>query len=266
MKKLFSITILLCISFIIRAQDHPVKPEAKSFIPKGYKSFDYITGDLNGDKKPDAILVLRHILPDSSQTDNSDSTEIDYSKSTILLLVRQADGKLKQVIQSDSAIMCSECGGVWGDPYGDIKIINNGFNLFFYGGSYWRWGYDYRFDWKPAKKNWYLVREIQTSTHVVGNPETKKTVIEENELGEIPLSRFSSSLDGEERRWKVKAAKTFFYNTPKLGSIPRKGYLLKGNEVTSYRQFTNFVEVSFDNGKGGYSDGYILKKDLEKIN
>jgi hypothetical protein len=61
-----------------------------------------------------------------------------------------------------------------------------------------------------------------------------------------------------------ESSKNFFYNSPKLGSIPRKGYLLKGNEVNCLRLFTNFVEVSFDDGKGKYSDGYILKKDLEK--
>jgi len=34
--------------------------------------------------------------------------------------------------------------------------------------------------------------------------------------------------------------------------------------VTGIRQLKNFIEVSFDNGKGVFTDGYILKKDLEK--
>jgi hypothetical protein len=67
-------------------------------------------------------------------------------------------------------------------------------------------------------------------------------------------------------KWKVTAAKTFFYDSPKLGSKPRKGYLLKGDNITVLRLLKNFVEVSFENSKNQFSTGYVLKKDLEKPN
>ena len=57
----------------------------------------------------------------------------------------------------------------------------------------------------------------------------------------------------------------FFYDNPKLGSKPRKGYLLKGNEASQIRVLKNFVEISFENGKGQFSSGFVLKKDVEKI-
>jgi hypothetical protein len=92
----------------------------------------------------------------------------------------------------------------------------------------------------------------------------KNTDIKESELGEISLAKFSSEQSYEDSRWKVIAAKTFFYDSPQLGSKPRKGYLVKGNIASGIRQFKNFIEVNFDNGKT-ISTGYILRKDLLKL-
>lgn len=259
MQKLFTVPLLLWLSLAANAQDKPVPAEAGSFIPAGYESLDYITGDLNGDKKPDAILILKQ--------HGEDSLGMEETQRPFILLIRQSDGKLKQVLRNDNVVMCRHCGGVFGDPYEGIQIDETGFSLLFYGGSSWRWGYDYRFAYKPTRKNWYLVKESQTSFQS-GDPEhtTKDVVIEETELGEIPLAAFNSDPVYEESRWKVKAVKTFFYTSPKPGSQPRKGYLLKGNIVSGIRQLKNFIEVSFNDGKGNFTDGYILKKDLEKIN
>jgi hypothetical protein len=66
-------------------------------------------------------------------------------------------------------------------------------------------------------------------------------------------------------RWKVKTAKTYFYDSPLLGSKPRKGYLLSGNLVTGIRHFKNFILASFENDKGDITEGYLLKKDLQPV-
>ncbi len=258
MQNQFAILQLLCISFAVNAQDKPVLAEARSFIPTGYESLDYIPGDLNGDKRPDAILILKQ--------PGEDSLDMDETQRPFILLISQSDGNLKQVLRNDKVVMCRHCGGVFGDPYEGTQINETGFSIFFYGGSSWRWASAYEFIWKPAKKNWYLVKEYQTAFHMT-DPDhpAKDATIEEAELGEVPLATFSSEPVYEDSRWKVKAVKTFFYNSPQLGSQPRKGYLLKGNVVTGIRQLKNFIEVSFENGKGIFTDGYILKKDLEEL-
>ncbi|HMK27078.1 MAG TPA: hypothetical protein VK483_13695 [Chitinophagaceae bacterium] len=269
MQRSFVIASLLLLSLISNAQNDTVSAEAKSFIPKGYEPLDYITGDLNGDKKPDAILVLkqpgegRRFEEDSlNQQDTVENREFPRP---FIILIRQESGKLKQVLRNDSVILCAECGGVFGDPYFGTSIENNGFSIYFYGGSSWRWASNYSFKWKPAKKNWYLVKEYQTAFHMTDpNHPTKDATIGETEIGDVSIERFNSEPVYEDSRWKVKAVKTFFYNSPKLGSQPRKGYLLKGNIVTGIRHLKNFIEVSFDSGKGVFTDGYILKKDLEK--
>ena len=252
----------LAISVTAKAQktDTPMTPpEASPFILKGYEALDYVAGDLNGDGKKDAILILKQPGEDTAMDlDNAPDRPL-------LVLIRQADGKLKQVARNDNAIMCRQCGGVFGDPYAGTTIAANGFILSFYGGSGWRWGNDYKFVYRSAKKNWYLVKENSTNYHAA-DPEhpTKNAVIEEAEFGETSLFSFKSAVEFDESEWKVTAVKTYFYSSPKLGSKPRKGYLLKGNKVSAIRQLKNFIEISFENDKGEFTEGYILRKDLVK--
>jgi hypothetical protein len=255
MQRLTCIALLLCSTFL---QAQPVvAPEAASFVPEGYEVLDYKTGDLNGDKKADAILILKIAGEDSSFEEND---------RPLLLLIRQADGKLKQIAKNDNAVLCRQCGGVFGDPYEGLTIANNGFSISFYGGSSWRWGYTFDFVYRPLKKNWFLVKESQVSFQA-GDPEAtmKNSEIGESELGEISIQKFNSEPAYADTKWKVIAAKTFFYDSPKIGSKPRKAYLLKGNTVTGIRHLKNFIEVSFENKSGEISTGFILRNDLQAI-
>ena len=220
---------------------------------------DYITGDLTGDNKTDAILILKQ--------QGEDTLSAGKSIRPFLILIRQANGKLKQQKRNDNVVLCRQCGGVFGDPYDNTTIAGNNFTIEFYGGSSWRWGCSYKFSYKPAKLNWWLVNEKQVSFQS-GDPETttKEVTIEEKELMGVTIDNFTSTPPNADSKWKVITAKTFFYDNPKLGSKPRKGYLLKGNEATGVRELTNFVELSFENGNGKFTNGYMMKKDLQKLN
>ena len=240
------------------AQDKILATEANPFVIKGYEAMDYIIGDLNGDKKNDAILILK--------IKGEDTLSADESTRPFLILIRQANGKLKQQKRNDNMVLCRQCGGVFGDPYESTAINDKGFTISFYGGSSWRWGYTYSFEFKPAKNNWQLVNEKQISFQS-GDPEatTKEVVIEETELMGQTVDNFSSTPAYAGSQWKVLADKTYFYDNPKLGGKYRKAYLLKGNIATGVRELTNFIELSFDNGKGKFTNGYVLKKDVVKL-
>lgn len=81
--------LLLTISiFSANGQTKSLPAEAKAFVPKGYEMMDYIAGDLNGDKKADAILILKIVGEENSTADESTRP--------LIILTRQANGKLKQ--------------------------------------------------------------------------------------------------------------------------------------------------------------------------
>lgn len=258
MPKLVMIAFLLFHYLFAAAQTPDVPAEARGFIEKGYEVLDYVTGDLNSDKKKDAILILR--------TPGEDTIMDDYEARPFLLLIRQADGKLQKILQNDSVILCRQCGGVFGDPYAGIKITAVGFNLSFYGGSSWRWSYEYQFVYRATKKTWFLAKEKQSNFHA-GDPEKtmKNVVITESELGPVTVDQFNASPSGNNSDWEVKAAKTYFYDNPIPGSKPRKGYLLKGNQVVCTRELKNFLEITYSDGKYTTSSGYILRKDLKRL-
>ena len=248
--------LLLMISNVT-AQEKTLPEEAKQFVAEGFEILDYVTGDLNNDKRTDGILVLK-------QT-GEDTLNIDANR-PLIILTRQANGKLKKIIQNDSAILCRHCGGIFGDPYEGISISKNAFEISFYGGSSWRWYYHYTFSFNAAKNNWFLSRQEEGYYHNTEIEETSKDVtIEKDELGEVAIDLFNGNHSFTETKWKVTAAKTFFYNDPKIGSKPRKGYLLKGDIVSSYMQTTNFIKVNFENKKAQSSSGFVLKKHLVKI-
>jgi hypothetical protein len=254
--------LLVCFILIYRTmvigQDAVIPDEIKPFLLKGYEILSLDTADLNNDKLRDAILVIRNPAEDSSYDERMIRP--------LLLLIRQKDGKLKQVVRNNDAIMGRHDGGMMGDPWAGMSVLKNGFGLAFYGGSSWRWAYYYEFRWNKLKKNWFLMKE-ESSHFNSGDMEgtMRSTEIDASELGEIGIDRFRPDLGYEESKWKVIAMKTFFYDNPAAGSKPRKGYLVKGNTCTASRQLKNFVLVDFDNGKGEITSGYILKKDLVRL-
>lgn len=252
-----------CMAFLLlslttaAAQNKILPEEAKGFVLPGYEMLDYVSGDINNDNRTDALLVLKQLGEDSIHAE---------SMRPLLLLIRQPNGKLKKAVQNDSAILCYHCGGIFGDPYQEISITDNGFDLNFYGGSSWRWSCQYSFSYDPLKKDWLLIREFQMSYHNTEPDETQtETTIEKEELGVVRIGSFNANFNFGQTEWKVTAAKTFFYDNPKKGSKHRKGYLVKGDSVTSYRELKNFVKVYFTNKEERSSSGFILKKDLIKI-
>jgi len=256
-RRIIFLLILANAAFQGFSQSKVLPAEAKPFVVNGYEMMDYITGDLNGDKRTDAILVLKI---------KGEDTIIDESNRPLIILVRQPNGKLKVEKRNDSAIMCYHCGGVFGDPYESTTIANNGFTLNFYGGSNDRWGYEYSFSYDVKKRNWLLVKEKDVSYRST-DPEntTVETSIAAAELEGISVDNFNSSPPYNDDKWKVVAGKTFFYSDPRIGSKPRKGYLVRNDVVTGIRELKNFVEVSFENSKEQFTIGYVLKKDLVKI-
>jgi len=152
------------------------------------------------------------------------------------------------------------------DPYEGTTIEKNSrFTLSFYGGRSDRWAVNYHFKYNSTNNNWNLesIQNSSYSTH--DRDKTMKTItIGADELVGKNIQNFRDD-DGEEKAWVVDVDKTFFYNQPSLTSRPRKGYLLKGDKVSSFSETVNFIQCYFINDKGKDTEGFILKKDLRQV-
>jgi hypothetical protein len=143
------------------AQESEIKvpAEVAPFIESGTKAIALEKGDLNGDRRSDFILVLEKANP--AKDDNG----FPVKQRPLLILLRGADGKLTSAKRNERVIMCSECGGVFGDPFEGVIAGRNTFSVEHYGGSNWRWKYSYKFNYSRLDKTWQLVRVEELSYH-----------------------------------------------------------------------------------------------------
>ena len=85
-----------------------------AFVPKGWKSQDEQTGDLNGDGLPDAVLQL---IEDKPARDAKD--EYHERQRAMLILFKTTDGKYKRAAVASKLLMCASCGGMLGGAGGE---------------------------------------------------------------------------------------------------------------------------------------------------
>ena len=76
------------------------------FVPAGWKIEEQLTGDLNSDSKPDYLLKLIEDKP----TESKDGVRIDRARALVVVL-QDADGKLKNAAVADKLLQCTGCGG-----------------------------------------------------------------------------------------------------------------------------------------------------------
>jgi len=92
-------------------------------------------GDLNGDGKPD-IAVTVEIAP-------------ERDRETYVLLYE--NGKYRVRHANSGLVRRYNEGGIWGDPFDGLSIEGDVLTVSLYGGSAWRWWYQYHFKYSGGK-------------------------------------------------------------------------------------------------------------------
>ena len=155
------------------------------FVESGTKAIALEKSDLNGDGKEDFILVLEKEKP------AKDADDFPVGQRPLLILLRGVDGKLTLAKRNERIVMCSQCGGVFGDPFEGVIAGRNTFSVEHYGGSSWRWKYSYKFNYSRINKTWQLVKVEEINYHT-SNPEKMKTKIytPPRHFGKIDVANF----------------------------------------------------------------------------
>ena len=188
MRKLLTTFICLCVApLIIAAQESDLKipVEVAPFVESRTKAIALEKADLNSDGREDFILVLEKESPAKGQYD------LPVNQRPLLILLRGADGKLTSAKRNERIVMCSECGGVFGDPFEGVITARNTFSVEHYGGSNWRWQFSYKFNYSRIDKTWQLVRVQEVSFHT-SDPNKAKTKIytPPRHFGKIDIADF----------------------------------------------------------------------------
>ena len=131
------------------------KDDLQVFAVGGKKILDAQIGDLIGNGQPGALVVL--------ETPTTSRVLGEGQPRTVLLVLRDRDGKLRAVAQNDKIVPCKNCGGLLGDPYGYSKIKLGQFTIITEGGSRVRWGNEYTFKYDPLRKDWLVIKVDRTA-------------------------------------------------------------------------------------------------------
>lgn len=190
MKTKIIILLALCFSVMTAdAQTEALKipAEVKPFVEKGAKAIALEAADLNGDGLKDYVLVLE-------RENATEKDEFDYPKNQrpLLILTRGKGNKLSEAKRNEKIVMCSECGGMMGDPFAGMTVGKNTFTVNHYGGSAWRWELSYKFNYSRIDKTWQLVRFERTDFHAADQNETMKRKMKTppKDFGKIDLADF----------------------------------------------------------------------------
>jgi hypothetical protein len=188
MRTILLALILLCaapLTASAQSEELKVPTEVQPFVEAGTKAIAVEAADLNGDGSGDFVLVLERENP------SKDKDDFPVNQRPLLILLRGADGKLSTAKRNERVVMCSQCGGVFGDPFEGVVAGRNTFTLDFYGGSNWRWKYSYKFNYSRIDKTWQLVRAEEVSYHT-SDPDKMETRVftPPRDFGKIDIADF----------------------------------------------------------------------------
>ena len=184
------IVILICLgvaalSMAAQGNELKVPAEVAPFVESGTKAIALEKADLNGDRREDFILVLE------KANTAKDENDFPINQRPLLILLRGGDGKLTVAKRNDRVVMCSKCGGVFGDPFDGVIAGRNTFSVEHYGGSNWRWKFSYKFNYSRIDQTWQLVSTRELHYHTA-NPNKVDTKIytPPRHFGKIDIANF----------------------------------------------------------------------------
>lgn len=159
--------------------------EISSFIPDNYSILDSVRGDLNLDKIPDLIIVLKKNGEDSL------SDVIDHpEKRPLMILIQDNNGKFKRAKRNDNTVYCVDCGGVMGDPYAGITIKDGYFSVEHYGGSSWRWTRVITYKYSKEVNDWFLHKDGSESFHASDPEKIESKIKTKKDFGKVKFDQF----------------------------------------------------------------------------
>lgn len=182
--------LMLCVTALSAAAqetDNPlIVPETvKPFVEKDTKAIAVETADLNGDGTKDFVLVLEKANPEKGEYD------LPINQRPLLILTSDKEGKLTLAKRNEKVVMCSQCGGIFGDPFEGVSVGAKTLTVSMYGGSNWRWAYSYKFNYSKIDKTWQLVQVFETSYHTSDPNKIKdKTYTPPRSFGKIDFADF----------------------------------------------------------------------------
>ncbi|WP_231118164.1 hypothetical protein [Lysobacter silvisoli] len=162
--------------------DLSVQDDLSRFIPAGSKRLALQRTDLDGDGREDALLIVD---PPSA----ADAKLGEGAPRSVLVLIRDADGRLQAARRSDKLVPCARCGGIAGDPFGYLRVHPGGFTVLLEGGSRERWSDEFVFDYSAPQQDWLLAKAVRSVVDTETGQD-KRIELRVDDFGEVRFEAF----------------------------------------------------------------------------
>lgn len=120
------------------------KNDFSEFIPKNYKLFEKVSGDLNKDGKKDIVLIIKKIDKKNIVKNETNGEPVDRNRRGIIVLLNK--GKNYEILTQNLACFSSEneFGGIYFPPELSPEIKKNSLFIGYSHGRYGFWHYQFR--------------------------------------------------------------------------------------------------------------------------
>lgn len=156
--------------------------DLKSFATGGARILDSKLGDITGDGRGGAVLVI-----DPASTAQAPLGE--GAPREVVVLTRDDAGHLQKVASNRHVVPCGTCGGIVGDPYGYMRVSVGQFTIVSGGGSRERWTDEYTFTYDSGKKDWFVATVVRKVMDTETDQE-KHIRLTTRELGVVAFGGF----------------------------------------------------------------------------
>ena len=156
------------------------------FIPKGYKIFQEIKGDLNKDGLEDCVVIIKGTNKENVITDEYRG-KLDRNRRGIIVLFKENNNYIEAVKNYDCFSSENEDGGVYFAPELDVSIEKGKLYVHYGHGRYGYWTYTFRFQnanleliGYDSSDNYGPVVNSETSINFLTKKKVTKTNTNEN--------------------------------------------------------------------------------------
>lgn len=164
-----------------------------AFVPEGATLVDTVRGDLTGRGTADALIVF-------SPAATGQQPLGDGPVRTVVLMTRDASGRLQNAAENARIVPCARCGGIAGDPYAYARIEAGTVTLAVAGGSRERWFHDYVFRYAPERATWQLEQVVRGVTDTQTGLQ-KQTELTAADFGDIGFADFDPATLPRRQHW-----------------------------------------------------------------
>ncbi|HOI26104.1 MAG TPA: hypothetical protein PLN63_03385 [Paludibacteraceae bacterium] len=183
--------LLLSITLSVFGQ----KEDFSKFIPKGYKLFKVVKGDLNKDNVEDRVLVVKGTSKAKFVKNMMDEV-VDRNRRGLVILFKKGN-RYEEVLKNLSLFASeNEDGGAYFAPELSVEVTENKLYFSYGHGRYGNWLYTFRYQNNDFALIGYDREEAQAPIalgYTSINYLTKKMQIKENVEAELGRERFEET-------------------------------------------------------------------------